>query len=312
MILAVVATIGVGVIWLSIMPRGTRGLGWHLAHAPVPAAVIILVAVLPPGHLREALLLWTEVGLAGLAVLASAWLLGTFTRNHGMMDVVYSVTPAVMAWSAAALRWNTLTLTAWTVLTLVTLWSTRTVVHGLRENYHRIERQPYATWRIRYGDRWLWWSFFQVYLLQGVGIWIYIAPFVFAVMAPANRLASAAGALLWLIGFGMEAFSDHQLARFRSDPTNKGRILDTGLWAFVRQPNYLGESLLWWGYFVCALAHPWGAVSFVGPLYVTWCMGYSSAGPKKELHMARTRGVAWQAYCARTPRFFPWPRPQHR
>lgn len=309
MTLVMIATIGIGVLWLTIVPRGTRGWGWHLAHALVPAAVIPLIAALPSGPLSDALLLWAEVGLAGLAVLVSAWILGTVVSNHGMMDVVYSVTPTVMAWSAAALRWHALTLTGWTVLTLVTLWSIRTVVHAFRENYHRIERQPYATWRKRYGERWFWWSFFQVYLLQGVGIWIYVVPFAFAVMAPPNRLTSTAGALLWVIGFSIEAFSDRQLAQFRSDPANRGRILDTGLWALVRQPNYLGESLLWWGYFVCALAHPWGAVSFLGPLYVTWCMGFGSAGPKKELHMARTRGAAWQAYCARTPRFLPWPRP---
>lgn len=304
----ILATATLALAWLWLMPPDTRGRSWHRVHACLPLAVVLLTTALPDGALKHALWLWVVGGGPALAVLALAWLAGTRARNHGMMDVAYPIAPSAIAWCVAILSWRTLTSTAWAVLALVSLWSLRLTVQTYQQN-HADEREPYASWRARGGRRWMWWSFFQVHLLQGVMLWVWSAPLVFAVLAPASAPAVGAGALIWLIGFGLQAGSDRQLSRFRSDPANRGRLLDTGLWALVRQPNYLGEAVMWWGYFVCALAHPWGWTSLAAPLFTTWFMGFGSAGPFKERHMARTRGAAWTAYCARTPRFFPWPRP---
>ncbi|SMF61696.1 DUF1295 domain-containing protein [Allosphingosinicella indica] len=296
-------------IWLTLVPRGTRGANWHYIHALLPPLAIALILLLPLGILRDTLTHWLAGGLAALAVIAAAWLLGTLLRNHGMMDVAYPIAPMAIAWTVAARMAPDVSATGWTALGLVSLWGVRLSIQTLRDN-HGSEREPYATWRARGGRRWLWWSAFQVHLLQFVTIWIWSLPLAFAVTAPGNSLAIVAGVAIWLAGFALQASADMQLARFRRDPARRGRILDSGAWGFVRQPNYLGEALMWWGYFGCALAHPWGALAIAGPLYVTWFMGFGSAGPFKERHMARTRGAAWDAYCARVPRFFPWPRPQ--
>ena len=50
-----------------------------------------------------------------------------------------------------------------------------------------------------------------------------------------------------------EAVADFQLARFRADPANKGKVMDRGLWGWSRHPNYFGEALMWWGYLPAGL-----------------------------------------------------------
>lgn len=100
------------------------------------------------------------------------------------------------------------------------------------------------------------------------------------------------------------------MAAFKRNPDNRGKLLESGVWGFVRHPNYLGEAIMWWGMFIFALAHPWGALTVISPIFASWFLGYGSAAPFKEQHMARTRGEAWEQYCQRTPRFFPWPRPK--
>lgn len=169
---------------------------------------------------------------------------------------------------------------------------------------------PNAAWRARGGARWRFWSLFQVYLLQGAMIWLWSAPLVFAVAATDGGVMPWLGFAVWTGGFALQTAADRQLARFRAAAGGRGRVLDTGVWALVRQPNYLGEAIMWWGYYLCALAHPLGWMAIGAPIFATWFMGFGSAGPFKERHMARTRGEAWQAYCRRTPRFFPWPRPR--
>ncbi|WP_297801193.1 DUF1295 domain-containing protein [uncultured Brevundimonas sp.] len=232
-------------------------------------------------------------------------------RNHGIMDVAYSLAPAVAGWALYTIHRPANDLLSLGFLATLTLWSVRLSVQTWGHNI-RSERQPYAHWRKTFGKDWLWWSAFQVHLLQGVTIWVWCAPFAFILTAPTPHVLWIAGAglLVWLSGFGLQSTADRQLAAFKANPANRGGLLDTGVWAFVRHPNYLGESLMWAGWFVMALSHPFGWLSIIGPAYNTYFMGFASAAPFKEGHMARTRPEAWAAYCARTPRFFPFPRPR--
>ena len=71
--------------------------------------------------------------------------------------------------------------------------------------------------------------------------------------------------LLWAIGFVFEAGGDAQLARFLSDPANRGRVMDRGLWRYTRHPNYFGDTVVWWSFLVLALAVGawWGAFGTV-------------------------------------------------
>ncbi len=301
---------GVTALWWGLMPPDLRGKAWHRVLPLLPLAVIGLALVLPASVLRDSLTLYVLSAAGLLPVLLVAWVWGTASRNHGVMDICYPAIPVAVAAVILAVDPRPMDGATGLLLVLLAVWSGRLIVQTWGHNIGA-ERQPYAHWRSRFGRRWAWWSLFQIHLLQGVVVWLWCAPLVFALTAPAPIPWPLAGAgmLVWLAGFLLQWTADRQLARFKADLGNRGRLLDTGVWSWVRHPNYLGETIMWAAWFVFALAHPWGALTVLAPLFTGWFMGYASAAPFKEMHMARTRGEAWAAYCARTPRFLPWPRP---
>jgi steroid 5-alpha reductase family enzyme len=109
-----------------------------------------------------------------------------------------------------------------------------------------------------------------------------------------------AGLAVWAVGFAFEAVGDAQLARFRADPANAGRVMDRGLWSWTRHPNYFGDCLVWWG------------LSVLSPLVMTLLLTRGSGKPLLERHLADRPGYA--AYVARTSGFVPLPprRPRPR
>lgn len=304
---AAVAWTLLAVIWLIFAWREPRGRAWHLVLAVAPLVGFAL-ALAGPAWIVPVASIWLVIGGGILAAVIVAWVLGTATRNHGMMDIVYPLTALAGALAGAAYVGFDVWIAA--ALAPIGVWSLRLAIQTYGHNSNS-EREPYASWRRRFGAKWLWWSFFQVHLLQGVTVWIWCAPIAFAFAAPEPRplWPLVLGGAIWLVGFALQAVADNQLATFKREAANRGKLLDTGVWAFVRHPNYLGEALMWWGLFAFALGHLLGLLAMFAPIYATWFMGYASAAPFKERHMARTRPEAWAEYCRRTPRFMPWPRP---
>lgn len=298
----------VAVVWLIFAWREPKGRVWHLVLAVAPLAAFAL-ALWGPLHLRPAIVIWLLIGGAILVAVSVAWVLGTAARNHGVMDVIYPLTVLAGALVGAAAvgadAW------VWMMMAPIAIWSLRLAVQTYGHNM-QAEREPYAAWRKRFGAKWPWWSFFQIHLLQGVMVWIWVAPIAFALTAPTPRPVwpLAVGGAIWLAGFVLQWLADRDLTAFKRNAANRGKLLDTGVWSIVRHPNYLGEAIMWWGPYAFALAHPFGALTVLAPLFATWFMGYASAAPFKERHMARTRPEAWAEYCRRTPRFLPWPRPR--
>jgi steroid 5-alpha reductase family enzyme len=62
------------------------------------------------------------------------------------------------------------------------------------------------------------------------------------------------GIIIWLIGFIFEAGGDIQLTRFKSDPANKGKVLNKGFWHYTRHPNYFGDAAVWTGYGIICIS----------------------------------------------------------
>jgi steroid 5-alpha reductase family enzyme len=113
------------------------------------------------------------------------------------------------------------------------------------------------------------------------------------------------GFAVWVIGFLFETIGDWQLAKFQSDPDSKGKVMDRGLWATTRHPNYFGESLIWWGLFLIAMAeqaHFWTVIS---PLVITFLLLKVSGVAMLERDIS-SRRPEYQAYIRRTSAFFPW------
>ena len=128
-------------------------------------------------------------------------------------------------------------------------------------------------------------------------------------MAPApDRLSwlDGFGAIVWLIGFTFESLGDWQLAQFKSNPASKGRVMDRGLWAYTRHPNYFGEFLVWWGIFLITLSTPNSWWTIISPVIISAVLLKMTGIPLTEQELVKNR-PGYGDYVNRTSAFVPWP-----
>ena len=192
------------------------------------------------------------------------------------------------------------------VTALVAVWGIRLALHVHFRNRGRPEDFRYRKWReewVNFYTR----SYLQVFLFQSVLLVLVATPIIYVSSVPNPPLSDGdiVGVTVWMIGFFFEAAGDYQLARFKSNSLNKGRIMTSGLWRFSRHPNYFGEVLLWWGIFLIALPAPGGWRSVIGPLTITILILKVSGIPMLEVKYRDN--PQYEAYQRRTSSFFPLP-----
>jgi steroid 5-alpha reductase family enzyme len=260
-----------------------------------------------PPDLARALHTWQGMGLSMLATLSAVWLLGTVLRNHSLMDIAYPLAPwlaAVVAWwQAGGERSNALLL----LLLALSLWAWRLAIYLALRYLPHGEEARYAKWRARGGASWWWRSYFQIYLTQCIIVWVWCLPLAFALQLRGEPgLWGALAAAAWFIGQLFEVGGDWQMHRFRADPSRKGQVMDSGLWAWCRHPNYFGEAMTWLAWGLLALATPMGWLALPSVVFVFWFMNRGSALSMTERYMLKTK-PGYADYMARTPAFFPRP-----
>jgi steroid 5-alpha reductase family enzyme len=199
--------------------------------------------------------------------------------------------------------------------TLITVWGLRLAIHIYRRHRGKGEDPRYAAMRAARGDAFWWRSLFVVFWLQAALIWFISMP-VFAVARAAGPADAAftdvAGLALFAAGFAFEAVADLQLERFKAQASNRGRVLDTGLWRYSRHPNYFGDALLWWGIYVMATSVPGGWLTLFSPLLMTVLLLRVSGVSLLEQSLTTSK-PGYRDYIERTPAFVPWfPRPKTR
>jgi steroid 5-alpha reductase family enzyme len=194
------------------------------------------------------------------------------------------------------------------MVVLVTLWGARLAGYiGLRKLRHPGEDSRYAAMRKRsHGNSFVWVSLGKVFLLQAVLAWV-----IGLVLVGAGTYEGGlgwldgVGVVLWLVGIVFEAGGDAQLARFKRDPANRGKVMRTGLWRYTRHPNYFGEFCIWWGFYGLALsAGAWWTI--VSPLIVTALVTKVSGAAHLEKSTMGER-PGYKEYVERTSGFFPRP-----
>ncbi|MEU8518739.1 DUF1295 domain-containing protein [Streptomyces sp. NBC_01216] len=253
---------------------------------------------------------WNLAGSAGaaLAVMLVTFAVATVKGLHRIVDVAWGVAFAAVAltsWLLSAGYGDEGRRLAVTLATAV--WGLRLAVHIARRGRGHGEDPRYARMLARApGDPRLY-ALRKVYLLQGALVWLVSLPVQAAAYLPdALGPTAALGLLLWATGLLFEAVGDHQLARFKTDPAHRGRIMDRGLWSWTRHPNYFGDFLVWWGVYLLACAS-WqtAALTLVSPLVMSGLLIWGSGKRLLEAHMANRPGFA--EYAARTSGFFPRP-----
>lgn len=240
-----------------------------------------------------------------LALALIGWLVSLLQRNVNLVDSLWS-----LFFLAATLGYLALTPEpgprAALVLGLVALWALRLAIHLTVRNWGKPEDRRYQAIRARNSPGFAWKSLYLVFGLQAVLAWVISLPLFVAVTAPAplNTL-DLVGAGLMLAGLAFETVADAQLARFKRDPANRGRVMDRGLWRYSRHPNYFGEACVWWGFGLIAVAGgAWWAL--VSPLLMTFLLLKVSGVALLERDIAERR-PAYRDYIARTSAFIPWP-----
>jgi steroid 5-alpha reductase family enzyme len=191
---------------------------------------------------------------------------------------------------------------------LVTIWGLRLAGYLFWRNHGEPEDYRYRAMRKRWGDRFPLISLVTVFLLQGVLMWIVSIGVQLGQVdsTPDIGVIAVVGVVVWVIGVGFEAIGDLQLARFKSDPANAGKVMDRGLWRYTRHPNYFGDACAWWGIALVAVETGIGAWGLLGAAVMTTLLLRISGVALLEKSL-RKRKPDYQAYVDRTSAFIPLP-----
>jgi steroid 5-alpha reductase family enzyme len=256
------------------------------------------------------------VNLAATAVAVALTMLVTMTyalrtRTQSIVDTVWGlgfVVIAAVTFALSGLQGEGLTARRAIVLALTAIWGLRLGAYIYARNRGHGEDPRYAALMRRNTGPVVPYVLRTIYWPQGWVMWVVSLP-----VQVAMYQEGALGVLTWLavavwaVGFLFETVGDHQLSRFKADPANQGKVMDRGLWAWTRHPNYFGDATVWWGLFLLACSHWSGLPTVIGPILMTHMLVNRSGKALLERRMARHRGPEYAAYLARTSGFLPRP-----
>lgn len=242
-----------------------------------------------------------------LVLMISLWLISVFIKNVSIIDLFWGFGFVISAFfyffSTEGNELRKIIL-----LTMVSVWGIRLSVYLAFRNIGKGEDFRYQQFRRNYGEKRYWWiSFFQTFLLQGILMWLISAPLLGAQYYGHNNpigILDYSGIALWVTGFIFEAGGDFQLARFKSNPANKGKVMDKGFWHYTRHPNYFGDTLVWWGYGLICLSAG-SIVPVLGSFLMTGLIIKISGVALLEKSL-RKQKPQYNDYIDKTSAFIPW------
>ncbi len=251
-------------------------------------------------------IVWSFV--TALAFLSVVFAYGYAKKRYDIIDSAWGPAFIVIALSLLV-REGKLLPVIFILLLMVSAW-------GLRLSYHIYSRfrksnsedPRYIELRKKWPKRYIPLQvYLRIYLVQAVLATVVSLPVILIVGSTVTPLVSFAslGIAVWLVGFFIEIMADAQLKVFLSVPENRGKIMQDGLWAYSRHPNYFGEILLWWGIGMMTYGTPYALVGFLGPLAITLLIVFVSGIPPAEKRSSTKPG--WKAYAAKTNALVPWP-----
>lgn len=268
-----------------------------------------------PGHRVRDML--PAIVIASLMIVF--WLLSVRMRDAGVIDSAWGLGFVLVAWVEWARG-------AWghtgfgcnvLIPAFVSIWGLRLSAHLFARNFGKQEDFRYRQMREKWGKRFWWTSLFTVFGLQGIVMWIVSLPLqmisttvTISDLENGNALWSTplfiVGSIVWTVGMFFESVGDWQLTQFKSRPENKGHVLQHGLWRYTRHPNYFGDSMVWWGLFLMAMA--WHAAWWVivSPVLMSFLLIRVSGVTLLERSLVQGK-TGYRDYVCRTSAFFPWP-----
>ena len=251
---------------------------------------------------------WPGLGMA-LGLISVIWLASLWQRDASIIDIFWGMGFIALAWFYRSWMAPAETLRQTLVPVLVTLWGLRLSFYIFWRNRGRGEDYRYAAMRKKWGGGFPLVSLFLVFWLQAILMWLVAMPLLQIQVSPHPVGFSGfdlLGIALFALGFSFEAVGDFQLARFKADPANKGRVMDRGLWRYTRHPNYFGDAALWWGFGCFALATTDSLWTLASPLLMTFLIVKISGVGLLEKGLRSTK-PGYRDYVRRTSAFVPRP-----
>ncbi len=242
-----------------------------------------------------------------LSLMTVLWIVSIFLKNVSIVDIFwgfgFAAAATVYYFSSRGEDSSRLL-----VLTLCLAWGLRLTVYLAIRNSGKGEDFRYRQFRKNYGENRYWWiSYFQTFLLQGILMWLISAPLLGAMLRPVSgslNYIDYIALAVWIIGFTFEAGGDYQLARFRSDPSNKGKVLDRGFWKYTRHPNYFGDAAVWWSFGLFSVASGY-YLPVLGSILMTALIIKVSGVALLEKSL-RSQKPEYAEYERKTSSFLPW------
>lgn len=246
--------------------------------------------------------------LAVVVVLGVTFLVALRAGRQAVIDVTWGlgfVVIALTAWATSGDHGDALR--RWLALVLTAVWGLRLAAHIFSRSRGKGEDPRYEAMLQRASGNPNLYALAHIYLPQGVIMWFVSLPVQVAMFVEGGLGAVLwVGVGVWAVGLFFEAVGDLQLTRFRGDPSNRGLVLDTGLWRYTRHPNYFGDACVWTGLFLVAASAWPGVLTVLSPAVMVWNL-YGGTGKKLLEKDIGDRRPAYADYVRRTSGFFPWP-----
>ena len=233
------------------------------------------------------------------------WIASRIKRDVGIVDSFWSL--MILAASACFLYFGDTVLSERGVLVLILLsiWSIRLAAHITWRNWGQPEDSRYQDIRKNNQPYFEWKSLYIIFLLQAFLAVIVAMPLMSIFnSSEAINIIDVIALTLWSFGMIFEVISDLQLARFKSVPSNHGKVMNTGFWRYSRHPNYFGEFCIWWAFFLFAVASGYWW-SIISPLLMTILLLKVSGVSLLESTITERR-PDYASYIRTTNAFFPW------
>lgn len=234
-------------------------------------------------------------------------------KNNGLIDIAWGMSFVVTVVSSLILS-GSVNLTKIIMLGVIVLWGMRLSIYLFMRNWTKPEDFRYRAMREKWQTNLQLKAFLKVFLTQSIFSYIISLPVIFTNLYSTNLteiveyVLIGVGVAIYLIGFIFEVLADGQLARFKKNPNNKGKILKSGVWSLSRHPNYFGEATIWWGIGIISISGllPITFIGLISPLIITLLLRFVTGVPLLERKYAGN--LEFEAYKKTTPIFIPFPK----
>lgn len=216
-------------------------------------------------------MLTLSIHLIGIIVcfMSAMFIIAQIKKDNSIADIAWGIGFVIVAWYSLYYC-NSITARKWVAVILTTIWALRLSIYIAYRKKGHTEDARYRQWRKSWGNQQRLMGFLKVFMLQGFFILLISTS---TIIINCNyqtplQFSDFLGIFIWLAGFLFETIADIQLYQFNHRPHAENSVLTTGLWKYSRHPNYFGETLMWIGLFVVALASPYGWIALISPVCI--------------------------------------------